>query len=540
VAEAHRALKSRVLRADPLMQPVPATSSMTQLDPGEARRVLDAARRRHYEDNAGALEDAIRCEEVATRHDDDALRGRALTLQAAVMLQRGDLTAAFQRVAAAEPHTACGDDRGRAELASVKAHLSFFAGAYAESLLQAEQAIELADRLGEIELRLFARRSSCLVFGNVGVVDWGDRLADLLQLSIEAGNRWEQALSRNDVAHFRMVHDELDEAAKEIERAFALAEALAPDNRFALGVLHCTRGEIRLRAGRPMDALEDTRSAEALLRTSGDPNLYVLAMSVVVQVQALLALGRLDDAERSGHDAVSALGERVPHARSMILNSLATALKEAGRIEAAFEALSAGAEIERRAFAELSELQRGLSVLERRTAELEAREEMLREQADRDWLTGLHNRRFLARELGRHAAADAAGPFSLAVLDLDHFKSINDRYGHDAGDRVLMRVAALLLGEMREQDAVVRTGGEEFVLVMPHTGARAAIACCERLREAIQAEPWDRIAAGAEITASVGVATADDASDLSALAARADRRLYEAKRAGRDRVVAHA
>ena len=161
-----------------------------------------------------------------------------------------------------------------------------------------------------------------------------------------------------------------------------------------------------------------------------------------------------------------------------------------------------------------------------------------REQADRDWLTGLHNRRYLARELSRHAAAPDAGPFSLAVLDLDHFKAINDRFGHEAGDQVLMRVAALLLGGVRGQDVVVRTGGEEFVLLMPQTDDRRGRRLLRAAAAARSATSrGTRSLPGVTLTASVGVATADDARDLQALAELADRRLYEAKRSGRDRVV---
>jgi diguanylate cyclase (GGDEF)-like protein len=183
------------------------------------------------------------------------------------------------------------------------------------------------------------------------------------------------------------------------------------------------------------------------------------------------------------------------------------------------------------------ELGAARATLERRTAELEDVERQLREQADRDWLTGLYNRRYLARELERHAAEATAGPYSLVVLDLDRFKAINDRFGHDAGDGVLRRVAALLLAAVRAEDAVVRTGGEEFVLLMPATGAEAAAACCRRLLATIRDEHWARIAPGLALTASMGVATTEDAGELPSLGERADRRLYEAKRSGRDRVV---
>jgi diguanylate cyclase (GGDEF)-like protein len=124
------------------------------------------------------------------------------------------------------------------------------------------------------------------------------------------------------------------------------------------------------------------------------------------------------------------------------------------------------------------------------------------------------------------------------VLDLDHFKSINDRFGHDAGDRVLVRVAALLLGELRQSDVVVRTGGEEFVVLMPGTAARAAVAVSERLRVAIGAADWADVVPGLAVTASLGVASASGIQEPAALIGLADARLYEAKRAGRDRVVA--
>jgi diguanylate cyclase (GGDEF)-like protein len=546
---------------------------MAAADAIEVHWALDRARDLHHEDHDAALGEAVRCHEIARTLDDPALRCRALVLQAAVMLQRGDLQGAVALTTEAEPHAeADDDDAARAELAAVKGQLNFFAGSYPESLAQAERAIELADRAADIQLRVFARRCACVVFGNIGVSDWHSRLAEVLRLSIEAGNPWEEAMSRNDLAHLIMEQGDLARAEREIEAGFATAATFAPRNQFALAVLSCTRSEIRLRAGRASDALADAERAADLLTGTGDPNPYLLAMTVVIEVQALLALGRLDEAERSGQRTVARLGERVPQARSLILSTVAAALREAGRTEQAYDVLSHSADVERRAFRELSELQRGLEratletvaardqtdalaaknrelecvvrelddarvALEQRTAQLEYTQVQLREQADRDWLTGLHNRRYLAREVDRHAATPGAGPFSLAVLDLDDFKGINDRFGHQAGDRVLMRVAALLLGELRGQDVVVRTGGEEFVLLMPHTDARAAAAACERLRTAIRDEPWDRIAPGMRLTASVGLATADDASNLLALAALADSRLYKAKRSGRDRVV---
>ena len=273
----------------------------------EVHRALDRARELHHEDKDGAEAEAIRCHEIGRTLDDPALRGRALVLEAAIALQRGDLHGAVELISEAEPLAR--EDAVRSELAAVKGQLNFFAGSYAESLAQAERAIELADRIGTLELRLFARRQACVVFGNIGVSDWHARLHEVLQLAIEAGNPWEEAMSRNDLAHYTMEQGDLEGAEAQIGDAMAAAVSLS-HNRFALAVLGCTRSEVRLRAGRAGEALEDAQRSIELLTRSGDPNPYLLAMTVVVEVQALLALGRLDEAESSGHTDRDRLSRR--------------------------------------------------------------------------------------------------------------------------------------------------------------------------------------------------------------------------------------
>jgi diguanylate cyclase (GGDEF)-like protein len=344
-----------------------------------------------------------------------------------------------------------------------------------------------------------------------------------------------------------------------------VAEAIGSQNRFALGVIHSTRADIRLLAGRAEEALADAKRAISLLTERGDPNPYVLAATVRAEVQARMAMGAFDDARQSGEDILAWLGDRLPHTRSLILSTLASALREAGRVEEAYDALARAAELERQAFRELSELQLRLeratletsaarresdalaaknrelshahAELEHRASELERLQAQLRDQAERDWLTGLHNRRYLARELERLTEQEIPVPVSVAVLDLDHFKSINDRFGHIIGDRVLVRVAGLLCDTLRASDIVVRSGGEEFVIVMPMTDARAAAACCQRIRSAIHDEGWEQLADGLTVTASVGLASTHDLSALETLVNLADRRLYSAKEAGRDIIV---
>jgi diguanylate cyclase (GGDEF)-like protein len=565
----------RAGRTDVTMNPDASVISArtARVRPVDVRRQLDAARQRYWEDPTGSLATAVHCQELGRRLGEASLRTGALALQGAITLHRGDLRGAFALATEADLMAEDGiDDVAGTELAALKAHLSFFSGSYTDALRHADRTVALAERSGDIELRIFAGRSSCLVLGNIGVADWPERLNHLLELTLEAGNRWEEAISRNDLACLSQIKGDVAEAEAEIERGLAVARQLGPANQFAIGVLHSTRADIRLAADRPEEALADAEQAIAHFTDGAEPNPYVLGVTVRAQVQALMTLGRLDDAQRTGEGALSQLGDRVPRARSLILHTLATALRECGRIDDAYDALARSAELERQAFDELSEMQMGLeratlettaarrdadafaeknsqleavvrqlaeahTELERRTEQLELLQEQLREQADRDWLTGLHNRRFLARELDRLTGEGLAGPFSVAVIDLDHFKSINDRFGHDIGDRVLMRVATILLGSLRASDVVVRTGGEEFAVLMPFADAVAGAACGERLCRAIREERWERIAPGITVTASIGMASVEGTVHLEELAKLADRRLYAAKAAGRDRVV---
>jgi diguanylate cyclase (GGDEF)-like protein len=533
---------------------------------GQARLQLAGARGVYYEDPAGALAEAIRCCEIGRSLGDDELCARAFALQGMVSLHRGDLRGGLALAMQAERHAEASHDAvAHAEVAALKAQISFFTGSYAEALRHAQLALEHADAAHDLQLRVYARRATCPIFGNADAPDLRDRVEELLELSIESGDLWEEAISRNDLACYLQQRGELDGAASELERALAAARRVDGANNFALAVIYSTRADIRLLQGATVDALADAERSIELLCAVDDPNPYVLGATVRADVQARMALGQLDDALQAGEGALSWLGDRVPQTRSLILSTLASTLRDAGRLEEAYDMLARAAELERQAFRELSELQLRLeratleasaarqtstalaaknrqlaeahTELELRARELEALQDQLREQAERDWLTGLHNRRYLARELERLPTEQRDGWFSLAVVDLDHFKSINDRFGHEIGDHVLVRVAALLCEVLRQPDLVVRSGGEEFLVLMPATEARAASACCERIRRRIRDEPWHAIAAGLALTASVGVASTDDPDQLTALARSADQRLYEAKRSGRDRVV---
>ena len=174
---------------------------------------------------------------------------------------------------------------------------------------------------------------------------------------------------------------------------------------------------------------------------------------------------------------------------------------------------------------------------------LQRANERLAQLALQDPLTGLANRRKFAErfQYDMARAVRARSPLSLLMLDIDHFKEINDRHGHLAGDACLKWLAALLTGSVRAVDLVARFGGEEFLVLLPEMSADQSLAAAERMRAQIQANPV-HIGEGmppVAVTVSIGAATTT-ASELTLddLVARADQAVYRAKRAGRNRVCA--
>jgi diguanylate cyclase (GGDEF)-like protein len=162
------------------------------------------------------------------------------------------------------------------------------------------------------------------------------------------------------------------------------------------------------------------------------------------------------------------------------------------------------------------------------------------ELAIRDELTGVYNRRYLMETLVRERSRSdrLAEAFSLCLIDIDHFKSVNDSFGHAAGDAVLKHFAALAPRGLRGIDTFGRFGGEEFLIVLPATGRQGALAAGERVRAATEASAFPELPAERRVTISVGVATHARGEDVTAVLARADEALYQCKRAGRNRVVA--
>ncbi len=181
----------------------------------------------------------------------------------------------------------------------------------------------------------------------------------------------------------------------------------------------------------------------------------------------------------------------------------------------------------------------------RYTERLRDNVQMTVEMAITDALTGLHNRRYMETHLATlvEQAASRGKQISVLILDIDFFKSVNDTYGHDAGDDVLREFAVRLRKSIRNIDLACRFGGEEFVVVMPETDMGVATTVAERLRRRIATEPFpiQQEMRLLDVTISIGIAGLHGADDnAAAMLKRADQALYRAKRDGRNRVVPDA
>jgi diguanylate cyclase (GGDEF)-like protein len=180
--------------------------------------------------------------------------------------------------------------------------------------------------------------------------------------------------------------------------------------------------------------------------------------------------------------------------------------------------------------------------LQQQRSELSKALERIQLLASRDELTGLTNRRAASQRMREELALrprrgqQDQSVFAVVLMDIDHFKCVNDTFGHAAGDEVLRRFAGVAESQVRVGELLSRWGGEEFLLLLPGSGEQAALRASERLRERLACESFGDLAPDFNVTFSAGVACCREGDGLDDTVARADRALYEAKGSGRDRI----
>ncbi len=339
-------------------------------------------------------------------------------------------------------------------------------------------------------------------------------------------------------------------------------ESMARRNGLMHGVPHlmAAHGAALMRLGRLDEALAVLRLHRHLTETTPDRSSLVHAAGHLAELWR--RHGDTDAARQALEDGLAEAGRLGAKARAAALHLAMSELEESqARFEPAlfhhkrFHALREECAIDRAqrksmALAVRLDTERALHEAEmaRRRAQsladaheaLQARTATLSQEALTDALTGLANRRRLDDELPRmHAEARRLHqPLHVALVDVDHFKQVNDRHSHGVGDAVLREIGRLLRGQCREGDLAARYGGEEFLITFRGADAVASRGACERLRLVVRAHPWQQLRPGLELTVSIGLGDLAQSPDMMAGLQQVDRRLYAAKRGGRDRVCA--
>lgn len=297
-----------------------------------------------------------------------------------------------------------------------------------------------------------------------------------------------------------------------------------------------------LRWGTLVASFDVSRAVEQVRETATLVALGAAGMATLVLALVYLGLARIVLAPIGQlAETARALGEGDLNARAVVETH-----DELGELAMSFNAMARELQsytegLERKVEERTEEVRRQRDELEAVNGQLQDAVKALERMAKIDALTELCNRRHFSESLAE--AMDVARaeqtPLSVAILDADHFKQVNDTWGHGVGDQVLQGVARALTAAVRDGDVVARYGGEEFVVLLPGVGGAAAAERGESIREAVEADAL-RLGGAAgptRVTVSVGVASFPaDAAGLDALLQAADHALYEAKRGGRNRV----
>lgn len=453
----------------------------------------------------------------------------------------------------------------RAEGRVAWARIDWSLGKLDDALGALGEALVEADRGGDDRLRLHVRNLLGLVHADLGDLDtslrWHDdalrcaRRAGVPDLVLVASTNVvgrhhglaERHRRNGDEAAARAAWQRALEGAEQAER-----DALAAGLPHGLPHVMTMHAAALVGLGRPDEAVALLQRAREVAERQGD--LSSLPHAARHLADARLLQGRPDEARAALLDGLMH-AERAAHpARQADLllalcdleesqDRLAEALAHHRRFHALREACAVD-QARNRSMALAVQLETDEALAAARQAhelarEASARAAHLAREASTDALTGLANRRQVDEELPRlwQRAREQQRPLALALLDLDHFKQVNDHFSHAVGDEVLRHLGQLLRQQRRDGDLAARLGGEEFLLTFDGADPVAARAAAERLRVGIQSHDWASVQAGLVVTVSIGLADLAASPDVASALADADHRLYRAKAQGRNRVV---
>ncbi len=453
-----------------------------------------------------------------------------------------------------------------------------FSAAVYNSLTRHEKAVDMLSVAMRVSRKMGDLKRTANILHNLGIVTMGygdhERAAEYLDTALSTYQNLEdtvgEAQTNGTLAELALERGDFDGAVELAVRALTLLRTapnvfLEATASLYLGKAHRQRGDLaastealtltltsarslthrimegwalyelgltHLQAERYSDAQASLRDALEISHAVTQPKLTLDVYQACAQV-----------AEASGEPYEALAYYRLHRAAEQEMLAHDAALKaRALTIELEVERAKADTEIFKVRSIELTAAN---EALERLNAEkthllsiLETQSKLLERQVSEDDLTGLYNRRHveqvLAREFRQHK--ENGMPLTVAMVDLDHFKQVNDRFSHMVGDQVLRQMGILFREVVRPSDIVARFGGEEFLIVLPGTDLQQGIRICERLSRHVTAFAWDELQTNLEVTLSVGVAADLSVLNHEKLVALADSRLYQAKAEGRNRV----
>jgi diguanylate cyclase (GGDEF)-like protein len=492
-------------------------------------------------DAATELRHAIEYEQQATALGDELLAARARLCVVNMRMRSGDVAAAARRIWQIHQWSV---DHGATQLqarvhlvwANIHRHLGDAAQCLEHSLL----SVELLDQTATAHMQVWHRAKLADALGLAGSMDPArQRYAKTEELGILLDQPRLLMSMLNNYAYTEYAAGNPERAQEVVERLQSLADRYGFElDPAALD----TVGAIAIENGHYADAERTMISCIARHSEGQHEDADALAEYLLTLARAQRGLGATDRAQVT-LDASRALC--VERGLGDVLVRVHQEQSELHAARGEFAEAFAVHKVFFTAHYRLHSSQREAQARTRQamfeTTEARQEAERFREQARRDPLTGLHNRRYLDEEMpGRLAAG---GELTVAIVDLDRFKRINDRLSHDVGDQVLVLVAKLLeteLAALSPEAFVVRMGGEEFLMVLPDTDVPTATAQLEIVRRAVRSFLWADLTGDLPVTVSIGVAGLGEAPapTQSGLLSIADRNLYVAKHGGRDRVVA--
>ncbi|MET3896836.1 diguanylate cyclase [Devosia sp. UYZn731] len=481
----------------------------------------------------------------AENRRDKALMSRALVQLAWCCMRLGDPETGLDCLIGSRRLDQRGDDGDeQARTHAIEAFLLLDLGLSDEAFAAAELAVTSAEAAGEDTATAFAYNVKGVILALCRQPELGAKLLErAVALTQGANEETDRAfhLLNLGFCQIQLVDDaEMSERASEgrhwLDLAIetndaAIAAARLCGDAWTLRTALANGAEYQARSGNLDQAMAYLDAWAAL---PGDPGAGLRIHYLYTLGDVQLRVGRLEDARNTCAEALAQaeMGNQVDHQLNAV-QRLCDVHEALGQFETALGLHRRFHALYVRQSGETTRRRAKIAEIQLESEHLRARAQELSMQVMLDPLTGIANRRCFDQILSRLDGT----PYAVGMLDLDHFKSVNDRFSHQVGDTVLRRVARIMVEQIGVHGHAVRLGGEEFALIFPGAVTANASVFCDTIRMAIADTDWSDIAADLRVTASIGLAagTGGEADDLIAAA---DRRLYAAKTQGRDRLVA--